>query len=590
MLECKHMARTIKTARISHPIVSPDVLSSIPAKEVCDQLVQCHLRTIEGVFRVLHVPSFFKEYETYWSNTLITKPSTLIKILLVCAIGAPFFTGPERAQLRTTCVKWIHAAESWLSAPHEKSRLNMAGLQIHILLILARQICSVDGDLIWIPAGALLRSAMHLGLHRDPANFPKISTFHGEMRRRLWATVLEITAQSSLDMGMPPLISCQDFDTLPPSNINDEDIGEGLTTPLEVKPPGEFTQTSIQIATNQTLPMRLEIIRLINNLRSDLSYDDVLRLGTEILTSCRTNAHHFQAYLASIPTSPATASTNAFQLKLLDVLIRRFVLCLHRPFFSKAKTDPKFYYSRKICLDTSVTILSPISPAQAGGEAVDDDWRRLITHSIGFVKSFFLYTLSTIYLELETRIQEQHLDAPVIAPPTTLPTLSAASPVPPLLPPDFHKLRAILEDAKSMTLTRMAHGETNCKGMLFLACALARIDALISHTDAEAAVLLAAENGILECAAIMRSVNSDLGADVIEALGVGGGGGEFGRGEGADMVFGAGEPGGGEGMGQEWEMDMDWEALMRDESLGFGAVGFEGSPESWFVGFEGVGG
>ena len=221
MLECKHMARTIKTARVSHPIVSPNVLSSIPPKEVCDQLVQCYLRTFEGVFRILHAPSFFKEYETYWSNTATTKPSVLIKILLVCAIGTPFFTGPERPQLRTACVEWIHAAESWLSAPHEKSRLNMAGLQIHILLILARQVCSVDGDLVWIPAGALLRSAMHLGLHRDPANFPKISTFHGEMRRRLWATVLEITAQSSLDMGMPPLISCQDFDTLPPSNIND---------------------------------------------------------------------------------------------------------------------------------------------------------------------------------------------------------------------------------------------------------------------------------------------------------------------------------------------------------------------------------
>jgi hypothetical protein len=589
MLECKSMARVIKTARTSHSTISPHVLSSIPTREVCDRLVQYYLRTFEGVFRVLHVPSFLEEYEAYWLNTATTKPSVLIKILLVCAIGAPFFTGPEQPRLRTNCVKWIQAAESWLSAPHEKSRLNMAGLQVHILLILARQTCSVDGDLIWIPAGALLRSAMHLGLHRDPANFPKISVFHAEMRRRLWATVLEITAQSSLDMGMPPLISCQDFDTLPPSNVNDEDISEGSMMPLEVRPATEFTETSIQIAFNHTIPMRLDIIRLLNNLRSNLSYDNVLRLGSEILTSCRTNTYRFQPFLASQPanilnststttsksSSPSSPVPNTFQLKLFDVLIRRFVLCLHRPFFSKAKTDPKFYYSRKICLDASISILAPVI-ATENGEGVEDDWGRLVTHGVGFVKSFSLYTLSTVYLELETRIQEMHLDAPIPQP----------TPMRPSLPPELRQLRDVLEKTKSWALIRVTNGETNCKGVLFLSCALARIDALVSHADAQAAVLLAAENGISECAGIMRSVNQDLDVDIVRQLGTRGG--EFGRGEGADMVFVSGVREG-DGLESGWEMDMDWDALMRDESLDFG-FGFEGSPESWFVGFEGMGG
>ena len=54
---------------------------------------------------------------------------------------------------------------------------------------------------------------MHLGLHRDPSHFGKIGVFHGELRRRLGVTVLEITVQSSLDMGMPPLITANDYDT-----------------------------------------------------------------------------------------------------------------------------------------------------------------------------------------------------------------------------------------------------------------------------------------------------------------------------------------------------------------------------------------
>jgi hypothetical protein len=87
----------------------------------------------------------------------------------------PFYTGPDQAKLRVSAAKWIQAAADWQSAPHAKSRLNMIGLQIQILTLIARQVCSIDGDHIWIPAGALLRTAMHLGLHRDPSHFPKIS-------------------------------------------------------------------------------------------------------------------------------------------------------------------------------------------------------------------------------------------------------------------------------------------------------------------------------------------------------------------------------------------------------------------------------
>ncbi|KAF2798117.1 hypothetical protein K505DRAFT_405407 [Melanomma pulvis-pyrius CBS 109.77] len=573
MLECKRMARSIKSARVSHPTLSPEIQASIPPKDVCDQLVKCYLRTFEGVFRVLHIPTFMSEYEHYWTNTAAAKPSVLTKILLVCAIGVPFYTSTNSTQprLHSQCTLWIHAAESWLSAPHEKSRLNMAGLQIHILLLLARQICSVDGDLMWIPAGALLRSAMHLGLHRDPANFPKISVFHGEMRRRLWATVLEITAQSSLDMGMPPLISLQDFDTRPPLNVNDEDIGEKMgggaeMKALEERPAEEFTQTSIQIAMNQTLSTRLEIIRLINNLRSEMSYDDVLSLGTQLLASCRTNGHRFQPHLTPPSTSPSLPTTTPFQLKLLDVLVRRFILCLHRPFFAKATTNPKYYYSRKICLDTSISILNPASPSPNPSDTPlgsnesepEDDWQRLMTHGVGFVKSFFLYSISTVYLELAARIEEAQEEPPMPVPASHASSPSAAlparptipSPPPPLLPPDFQALRSLLVAAKHTAESRVRRGETNAKGVLFLACALARIDALAARSDAEAAVLEAAENGVAECASIMRFANAD--ADLGLAVD---GDGRF------------------------------------DENLGFGGLGFEGSPESWFVGgWDGVGG
>lgn len=490
------MARVIKTSRLMQPSLPKEVIDSIPPRGVCDLLLDGYLRTFEGVFRILHVPHFRKEYDAHWAGGASPeKPSLVLKILLVCAIGVPFYSGSDLPVLRNSCAKWIQAAAQWLNGPHTKSRLNMAGLQIQMLHLLARQVCNIDGDHTWIPAGSLLRTAMHLGLHRDPAHFGKISVYHCEMRRRLWATVLEITAQSSLDMGMPPMISINDYDTKPPSNIDDEDTGEGCDAPLDEKPPTRFTDSSIQIAFTQTLPIRLEIIRLINNLRFDLSYEDVLRIGDKLTKACRDQTMFLKAAL-----NDGHAIT-PFQVKMADSLVRRFVLCLHRPYFAKAKENPQYYYSRKMCLDTSLAIYAPATENVPGQK---DDWTKMTHRCVGFFKSFFMYAMSTVYIELNSQIDEQKHASAIFAPLITTSDSSSSRPF--SLPAQFYALRSVLESALETATARLRNGETNAKGCVFLSCALARIDALVSGEDAELAVLEAAKKSVQDASKILAEV------------------------------------------------------------------------------------
>ncbi|KAF2825006.1 hypothetical protein CC86DRAFT_353755 [Ophiobolus disseminans] len=522
----KQMARIIKTSRLLQPYISQEVTDSIPPKEICDVLFAGYLRTFEGVFRVLHVPSFRKEYDGYWAGTVSEKPSVILKILLVCAIGVPFYSGPDLPLLRSACVKWVQAATQWLSGPHAKSRLNMAGLQIQVLDLLARQVCNIDGDHIWIPAGSLLRTAMHLGLHRDPAYFGKISRFHCEMRRRLWATVLEITAQSSLDMGMPPMVSVNDYDTKLPSNVNDNDISEERDTPLDEKHPTEFTDSSIQIAFTQTLPIRLEIIRLINNLRFDLSYENVLSIGSKLAEACREQTICLKSALN------AGHSITPFQIKMADVLVRRFVLCLHRPYFAKAKENPQYHYSRKMCLDTSLAIYAPATESIPGQE---DDWTKMTHRCVGFFKSFFLYAMSTVYMELNSQIDEQKHASAILAPLITTSSTSTNQAFE--LPPQCRALRDVLESALDTGIARLRNGETNAKGSVFISCALARIDALVAGADPELAVLEAAQQAVQDTSKILTEVyEAENGAPIdlkIPYVGK-----EHSRGEGADDVTG----------------------------------------------------
>jgi len=488
--ECKRMARAIKSSRIIQPSIIQEVQAYLPTRDVCDQLLECYFRTFEGIFRVFHIPTFMKEYESYWVNPAMIKSSILLKVLLVCALGVTFYSGPEKPRLRADCAKWLQAAESWLSGPHAKSRFNIAGTQIQILVLLARQICSIDGDLVWVPAGRLLRGAMHLGLHRDPNHIGEMSVFHAEMRRRLWATVMEITVQSSLDFGMPPMISPDDYSTLPPSNFNDEDIYEAERSTLEPKPFTQFTQSSIQIALYETLPLRLEITRLINNLHRSLTYDETLALGNQILARCREKTAFMQSFLSS----SRDHAPNVFQIKLFDTLIRRFYLCLHRPYFTLAEQDPRYYYSRKVCLDTSLIIITPTEvPAET-----EDDWTCLTHRAVGFVKHFFLFSSSTIYLELISQLDPDR-DTALPAPLT-----SAMIPAHRSLSPELQSYYDALQYARSGAEARIRKGEVNAKGYIWLCAALARVDALISRTDADAAVLVAARKAVGHAAGLMK--------------------------------------------------------------------------------------
>ena len=178
-------------------------------------------------------------------------------------------------------------AQSWHSAPFQKSRMTHSGLQLHCLLLLARQTNYVGPELVGLSAGTLMRTGIHMGLHRDPNNYPKMSPFNTELRRRLWATIIEMALQTSLDCCMPPMFSSDDYDTLPPRNVDDCDIAENSELMPPTKPNTVYTDTSMQIVLLSSLPTRLAIARMLNHFRSNPSYDEVLRLSSEVSEAIR---------------------------------------------------------------------------------------------------------------------------------------------------------------------------------------------------------------------------------------------------------------------------------------------------------------
>ncbi|KAF2094645.1 FAD/NAD(P)-binding domain-containing protein [Rhizodiscina lignyota] len=470
--KCKGIARTIKMARPGRNLSYPEFNLAPPSREVADTMTTLYFRSFESTHRILHAPTFWTEYQRYWDQPETASTSLRLKIFLVIAIGSSLSQhGETNSEFGNTVHQWVYAAQTWLSGPLEKDRLTLTGIQIHCLTILVREIFSIGGDMVWVAMGSLIHTAMQIGLHRDPNHLPPMSILQGEQRRRLWATIIEMTVQSSLDSALPPRISFDEFDIEPPSNINDDEIDEA-TTVLQPHPKANYTSTSLQLILLDSLPTRLRIVQLLNGLHSEISYPNVLALTSEITDAC-------QAY-SKFMVANKDSGVTPFHRNTLDHLVRRFMVPLHSAFASKARTNPLFYYSRKVSLDSALAIASP---------EPDEHFSRLMSIGGGGIfREGFICAFIAIGIELIAQAEAQRADG----------TLHRNTQYRELL-------KQVLKDLISLSAERIRQGETNIKSHLFLSVILAHAEAIEAGSPCELKIAESAKDSLQFCHDILKA-------------------------------------------------------------------------------------
>lgn len=471
--KCKNTAKSIKLVRPTRSLwSSPDFLTP-PSRDMSDTLANLYFKSFESTHRILHVPTFWADYRRYWDHPDTAAPSLRLTILLVIGIGSSLYDhGTPEAALRNMELvhHWIYAAETWLAGPLEKDRVDLTGLQIYCLTILSRQIFSIGGDTVWMSMGSLIHRAMQIGLHRDPQNLPcqSMPVLQGEVRRRLWATILELVVQSSLDSRMPPRISFDEFDTKPPSNVDDDEIDES-TAVVPSHPKDHFTTTSIQIALLSSLPTRLQILQLLNGIASEMSYQRVLALSSELTDALQMNSILMKDDQKSTP----------FHRNLLDYLVRRFLIPLHYSFSNQASKNPVYYYSLKLSVDASIAIMSPEQ---------DAGFSRLRASSGGLFRDGLRVAMMATSLELLVHVQAQRHDG----------TLRRTSQYRELL-------KQAVRDILLLSDERIRQGETNVKSHMFLSMVLAQVKAIEEDSPIEMQLARSARDSLEYCYGILKT-------------------------------------------------------------------------------------
>ncbi|KAF4970741.1 hypothetical protein FSARC_2298 [Fusarium sarcochroum] len=479
-----------------------DLRETLPTKSVCDGLIACYLRTLEPMYRIIHIPSFWREYDRIWENQQASSVPTvsLVKLTLILAIGTTFASFDNETEINhlwRLAQTWIQNAQWWLTGPNEKTTYNLDGLQVFCLLIIARQATfNCRGATSWLSSGSLLRAAITMGLHRDPKLFPGLSLFQKEFRARLWATVLELAVQSCLDLGLPLNLSESDYDTSAPSNFNDSDLESA--SPQAPKPMDTFTDSYLQILLAKSLPLRVEVVRLLNDFRHEKTHEKALSIGSQLRTACRDVAAFFHSAKQNDTNPGSCIEANQFHRKVIDIHLRRFIMFLHRDFMLQAKTDPRFYLSRKLCVEAALVIASTSKGVDLNLPLqVWDDMSRLSFVGRGLFKCALSFDAMLILaLEVITELQDESApnhEADVLN------EMARASRAP---------LIQTLEEMYEQLRCMVTRGNTSLKRLLFSNAHLAQIRALESGRPVKPAVYETITQTLRDGVAMMREVQA----------------------------------------------------------------------------------
>ncbi|KAF1971756.1 hypothetical protein BU23DRAFT_469893 [Bimuria novae-zelandiae CBS 107.79] len=320
-------------------LTMPSLRSLLPDRETVDKVVKTYFDTFETTYRILHGPIFWKAYANYWYGT--SEADSAMDAIILAILACTLCTSTHEttrynsngSSFRSKAVIWLKACEAWLKGQSNKRR-TLASLQVRLLRLLALSTTCLKTKEYYQEVQAHMGFMISSGMHRDPGMLGnRCSIFEAEMRRRLWATSMELEMQASIDKGTSSILSSLQHDCAAPRNINDLDIHSDIKYLPESHNDQIFTDTSYLHHSVRSLPHRAELLTTADSLHSLPPFTETMQAEQDI-----------QNDLDSIPKwDDARASMTS---TLLDLQLRQFLVIIHthRALSAEARTRKKSEY------------------------------------------------------------------------------------------------------------------------------------------------------------------------------------------------------------------------------------------------------
>ncbi|KAK2751223.1 fungal specific transcription factor [Colletotrichum kahawae] len=311
----------------------------------------------------VHGPTFLRDYEAFWANpsgASIMWVGLLYSMICLALIAsdangsaASVDTAHHDVDIqlyREKVVQCLIMGEYTNGGRHTlETFMNYVYIEFRI-----REDAEKD---VWFLLGIEVSLAKRMGYHRDPKHFPGITPLEGEMRRRVWATVLLGDSLISGQMGMPRMITSDQFDTEEPRNLNDSDLEGNISELPPARPETEYT-TALGIIARRRILIALGAVSGLTSSLKPSGYTEYTRVD-KILNEAKASIPpplQPKSMASSVTDSPQTIMARLF----LSHIFYKGQIMLHRRFLfaeSFSPDDDTFACSRKACVNAALETL-----------------------------------------------------------------------------------------------------------------------------------------------------------------------------------------------------------------------------------------
>jgi hypothetical protein len=367
----------------------------LPKRAVCDRLLEGYIGTSQDFYHIIHTPTFRSEYEAFWDGKGCSD-GFLPRLLCVMCIGSRF-DGAEHKGLSQDRSEGVHIptacalVRNWLDNLRGKQLVDISTLEAEVLLLHAQRMLAARPQNTWTQLGIVSRLAMTMGLHRDPSEFPALSPFAGEMRRKLWFSILDMDLHAALAANLPGAVRDGEYTCRPPRNLDDAELHPGMAALPPGHPVDRRTNAQMQAYAAGTLPFRMRVTELLARIDTIRDYAEVLDIGSKLERILDDVNYLF-------PRGQALGSQARWRewrmRALLDMHVRRPLLALYRPFALSAPDCPRHITAMYLKSSMAMlTYMEELDPDQPGFKDVCHMYHVILKHDIlqaAFSVCFFI--------------------------------------------------------------------------------------------------------------------------------------------------------------------------------------------------------
>jgi hypothetical protein len=348
---------------------------SLPPRLQVDRLLAMYFNATYMVLPYIHTYQFQRQYEQFWRDQLSMPPLWISILFSICCLGLQLTQcvgrdtpGPDNENLSSHTFL-AASAQCLVVGGYTSPRPYV----VEALALYAQCKYNVTLD----PSGEVgvifalvIRLAFRMAYHRDPDNFPQMSVFEGEMRRRVWTMCTQYDLMVSFQLGLPNNIPLDSWDTKSPRNLLDSDFDENVTVLPPSRPESEPTQILYFIVKSRLMASFGRICNHVLSFRTS-TLEQIMKLDAMV----RTTFSQVPYTLRIRPMSQCFADPPYLLMVRLncEFLYQKSLLVLHRKYMISG-----FEESSRLCLDAAIAIVQWFSDIhkefQPGGTLYKDRW------------------------------------------------------------------------------------------------------------------------------------------------------------------------------------------------------------------------